>query len=85
MCYTYHYYIKQNLENYQGLLFKKIYQFMIVKQFRKKPAQEHIWNNPIKILQNLNVTNLCLHTCDLNSLIGKPNGGKGCLNSHSSF
>ena len=64
------------MENYQGLLFKKIYQFMIVKQFRKKPAQEHIWNNPIKILQNLNVTNLCLHTCYLNSLIGKPSEGR---------
>ena len=58
---------------------------MIVKQFRKKSSQEHIWNNAIKILQNLNVTNVCLHICDCNSLIGKANGGKGFLNSHSRF
>ena len=29
----------------------------------------------MKILQNLNVTNLCLHNCDCNSLIGKASGG----------
>ena len=34
--------LKQNSENYQGLLFRDIYQFMIVKQFRKKSSQEHI-------------------------------------------
>ena len=42
---------------------------MIAKQFRKKPAQEHIWNNPIKILQNLNVTNVCLYICGFNSSV----------------
>ena len=54
------------------MLFKEIYQFMIVKQFRKKSAEEHTWNNPLNILQNLDVTNLCLYICDCNSLIGKP-------------
>ena len=58
---------------------------MIVKQFKKKSAQEHIRNNPIKTLQNLNVTSLHLHICDCNSLNGKASAGKGCLNSHSRF
>ena len=60
-----------------------MYQFMIVKQFRKKSAQEDIRNNSIKILKNLNVTNLCLYVCDCSSLIGKASGGKGSLKSHS--
>ena len=34
--------VQQNCEIYQDLFFKEIYQFMIVKQFRKKFAQKHI-------------------------------------------
>ena len=57
-----------------------MYQFIIVKQFRKKYAEKQIWNNPIKILQNLNVTSLCLYIYDCNHLIGKASEGKGYLN-----
>ena len=49
---------------------------MMVKQFGKKSAQEHIWHNPIKILHNLNVTSICLYICDHNNLIDKASGGK---------
>ena len=34
--------MKQNSDNYLGLFLKEIYQFIIVKEFRKKSAQEHI-------------------------------------------
>ena len=79
----YHYYIKENSTNSQGLLFKEIYKCIIVKQFRKKYAEKHMWNNLIKILENLNVTSLCLYICDCNYLIGKASEGKGYLNSNS--